>query len=158
MDTALKTFFSASHFAVVGASQDASKYGHKVLEWYLEHSLPVTPVNPRTPTIHVGQRSCLSVANVSVLSSPAETSLSIVTPPAVTMKVLEEAKRAGIRAVWLQPGSFDVDGLDYAKKEFPAAIGAYEYDHEGDGEGWCILIDGEDGLAAAGRDWKGARL
>lgn len=69
----------------------------------------------------------------------------------MTIKVLEEAKKVGIKAVWLQPGTFDEEVLAFAKREFEAGIG-------GDGgmgsEGWCVLVDGEKGLKAAGREWK----
>ena len=69
------------------------------------------------------------------------------TPPAVTLKILEQAKKAGVPAVWLQPGSFDDAGLQYAKEEFEVAIGG----KGGKGsEGWCILVDGKDGMKAAG--------
>ena len=46
--------------------------------------------------------------------------------------------------MWLQPGSFDKDVLDYAKANFKAAIA----------DGWCILVDGEEGLKLAGRQWS----
>lgn len=120
-----------------------------VLAWYHIHDLSVTPINPKAATISVSNHDYSAVTAPSSLSSPATTSLSIVTPPTVTLAVLKEAKAAGIPAVWLQPGSFDAEGLDYAKNEFEAAIGG-----QGGrgGEGWCVLIDGEAGLEAAGRD------
>jgi hypothetical protein len=44
----------------------------------------------------------------------------------------------------LQPGSFDDEGLEYAKREFVAAIGG----KGGKGEsGWCVLMDGDNALA-----------
>lgn len=58
-------------------------------------------------------------------------------------------------AVWLQPGSFDDEGLEYAKKNFKTAVGGEG--GRGD-EGWCILMDGEDGLAAAGVEWTSQKL
>lgn len=71
------------------------------------------------------------------------------------MKVLQDAKSVNVPAVWLQPGSFDDEGFEYAKKNFKAVVG-------GDGgrgsEGWCILMDGEDGLSAAGVEWTGQKL
>ncbi len=58
-------------------------------------------------------------------------------------------------AVWLQPGSFDDEVLAYARREFKAGIG-------GDGgrgsEGWCVLVDGEQAMKAAGREWSRERL
>lgn len=42
------------------------------------------------------------------------------------MNLLKEAKEIGVPAVWLQPGSFDADGLEFAKAEFKAAIGGFD--------------------------------
>ncbi len=88
------------------------------------------------------------MASPSALPHPTETSLSIITQPAVTKEVLREAKEAGVPAVWLQPGSFDKEGLEYAQREFQAGVGG-----EGGwgGEGWCILVDGDRLLSAASK-------
>jgi hypothetical protein len=32
----IKEFFSSSHYAVVGASNEPTKYGNKVLKWYFQ--------------------------------------------------------------------------------------------------------------------------
>lgn len=69
----------------------------------------------------------------------------------MTKQLLKEAKEAGVPAVWLQPGSFDDEILEYARKEFKAAIGG---EGGNGGEGWCVLVDGEDGLKAAEREWS----
>ncbi|KAF2437868.1 NAD(P)-binding protein [Karstenula rhodostoma CBS 690.94] len=151
MEAALKTFFSSPRFAVAGASSDPSKYGHKVFAWYLRHSLPVTPLNPRAPTISVLSGTHPTTPSPSHLEDPSSYSLSVITPPAVTKQVLREAKEAGIQAVWLQPGTFDDEVIEYARREFKAAIGG---DGGNGGEGWCVLVDGEEGLQAAGREWS----
>jgi hypothetical protein len=67
----------------------------------------------------------------------------------VTRQLLKDAKEAGIPAVWLQPGSFDAEVLEYAKANFKAAIGGTG---GRGGEGWCVLVDGEEGLRIAGRE------
>jgi hypothetical protein len=95
------------------------------------------------------------VASPSGLESPHQTALSIITPPAVTKTILEEAKHVGIQAVWLQPGSFDDDGLEYAKSNFETAVGGFE---GRSGEGWCVLIDGDSALTAVGRKWSSQKL
>lgn len=69
----------------------------------------------------------------------------------MTKQLLREAKEAGIPAVWLQPGTFDDEVMEYARREFKAAIGG---DGGNGGEGWCVLVDGEEGLNAAGREWS----
>jgi CoA binding domain len=132
----------------------------KVFAWYLTHSLPVMPINPRASEVTVKSKSYATTQSPKALPSPAETALSIITPPAVTLNVLKEAKEAGISAVWLQPGSFNDDVMKFARKEFKTAIGGTEgdgIDSNGD-EGWCVLVDGEDGLNLAGRSWKAQRL
>jgi hypothetical protein len=60
--------------------------------------------------------------------------------------------------VWLQPGTFDHEVLAYAKEAFPnAAVAGFEDGTVG-GEGWCVLVDGEDSLRAAGKEVKRTRL
>lgn len=132
-----------------------------VFAWYLAHSLPVAPINPRAATVTVDGQPYATVASPSALEAPGDTALSVITPPAATLKVLREARDAGVPAVWLQPGSYDDEVMAYARKEFRAAIGGLE---GGDGlstngeEGWCVLVDGEDGLELAGRSWPKQRL
>ncbi|KAH7382748.1 CoA binding domain-containing protein [Phaeosphaeria sp. MPI-PUGE-AT-0046c] len=153
MEAALKTFFSSPRFAVAGASSDPSKYGHKVFAWYLRHSLPATAINPRSPTVNILKRDHTTVPSPTALSDPPASSysLSVITPPAVTKQLLKEAKEAGVPAVWLQPGSFDREVMEYAKANFKAAIGG---DGGNGGEGWCVLVDGEEGLRLAEREWS----
>ncbi|PSK33987.1 hypothetical protein B9Z65_8313 [Elsinoe australis] len=149
MDKAAKVFFSSSRFAVAGASSDPRKFGHRIFAWYLAHDITPTPLNPNTSTIKVRNTNFDARASPSALSHPTETSLSIITPPQITSKLLKEAKDAGIKAVWLQPGSFDADILGLAKKEFPgAAVGG---DGGGGSEGWCVLVDGEWAMKEAGK-------
>jgi hypothetical protein len=174
MEAALKTFFSSPRFAVAGASSDPSKYGHKgmlsfpcfaswislltrliVFAWYLAHSLPVTPLNPRAPNISVASSSYNTTGSPGKLESPSSYSLSVITPPVVTKQLLKEAKEAGVPAVWLQPGTFDDEVLQYAKGNFTAAMGG---DGGAGGEGWCVLVDGEEGLKVAGREWEISKL
>ncbi|KAF2433591.1 NAD(P)-binding protein [Tothia fuscella] len=157
MDAAVKLFFSAKQFAVVGASSDPTKFGHKVFVWYLQHKLPVTPLNPKSSEVTVGKQNYVTASSPAALPSPSETSLSIITPPKVTLSVLKEAKVAGVLAVWLQPGSFDNEVAAFAKKEFKAAIYGFEGNTVG-AEGWCVLVDGENGLHRAGREWERQRL
>lgn len=68
----------------------------------------------------------------------------------MTRRVLEEAKAAGVRSVWLQPGSFDEEGMKFARDNFDNAVGGFDEGTNG-GEGWCVLVDGEEALSHAGR-------
>lgn len=68
----------------------------------------------------------------------------------MTREVLEEAKATGVKAVWFQPGSFADEDLNYAKENFESAVGGFEDGTVGP-EGWCVLVDGENMLRAAGQ-------
>ncbi|KAL2267271.1 hypothetical protein VTJ83DRAFT_4548 [Remersonia thermophila] len=147
-DATLRAFFQSPKFAVVGASTNPEKFGFKVFRWYINHSLPVTPINPTAAPIPVDGKEYPAVTSLSALDSPADTSVSIITPPHVTRKTLEEAKGLGIQAVFLQPGTFDDAVLEYARTNFQTVVA-------GDGghgsQGWCVLVDGERGLREAGK-------
>ncbi|KJZ77942.1 hypothetical protein HIM_02579 [Hirsutella minnesotensis 3608] len=161
-EASARRFFSSPVFAVVGASSNPAKFGHKgtvelslvddliVHAWYLAHKLDVTPVNPGSATVTVNGKEYATVPSLSGLGNPKETSVSIITPPSVTLGVLEEAKKLGIPAVWMQPGTFDDGVLKCALAE-----GAFESVVYGDGgrgsEGWCVLVDGEKAMRDAGK-------
>ncbi|KAJ6172081.1 hypothetical protein N7470_001148 [Penicillium chermesinum] len=93
-----------------------------VLAWYHQHSLPVTPLNPRAAQINLPSRAYDTVPSPSSLPSPTQTSLSVVTLPRVTIELLKEAHSVGIPAVWLQPGSFDDTVLEFARGHFEAVV------------------------------------
>ena len=150
MEAAAHRFFSSPYFAVVGASQDKGKFGYRILAWYHQHKLPVTPINPSRPSISLPSKTYDTVPSVSALPHPDQTALSFLTPPAITKKVLEEAKSAGVKAVWFQPGSFEDEDLKFAKENFESAVGGFEDGTVG-GEGWCVLVDGENSLRGAGK-------
>ncbi|KAJ9161762.1 NAD(P)-binding protein [Coniochaeta hoffmannii] len=150
-EATVRTFFSSSNFAVVGASSNPAKYGHKVFAWYTAHSLPVTPINPATPEISVSGASHKTVPSLSALADPKQTSVSIITPPKATISVLREAKELGIPAVWMQPGSFDDEVLAFARSDEAGFRAVVAGDGGRGDEGWCVLVDGERGLKAAGK-------
>ncbi|KAM0708272.1 hypothetical protein Q7P35_004922 [Cladosporium inversicolor] len=152
MQTAARTFMSSPRIAVAGASSNPSKFGHQIFAWYLAHKITPIAVNPSSSSINVRGRDFDTIASVSQLQEPGKTSLSIITPPEVTKKVLKEARDAGVKAVWLQPGSFGADELAYAEREFPgAAVGGFGDGTRG-GEGWCVLVDGEKALRESNKE------
>ena len=111
-------------------------------------------MNPTCSSITIRGKEYETVQSPSQLSDPKQTSLSVITPPPVTERILKEAKESGVRAVWLQPGSFTDAQLESAVKEFPgAAVGGFAQGTRG-GEGWCVLVDGESAMREAGRQEK----
>lgn len=100
MTEAIETFLKSEAFGVVGASEDRSKYGNKVLRCYQMNNRVVVPVNPKTTSIE----GLACVASVSDLPDNVQ-SISVITPPAVTEKVVEAALARGITNIWMQPGA-----------------------------------------------------
>lgn len=100
MPDPIQRFLAQSRFAVVGASSDRSKYGNKVLRCYLQHKRDAVPVHPKE-TVVEGVPAFPSLTAIA----GGVGAVSIITPPAVTEKVVEEAAKLGIRHLWMQPGA-----------------------------------------------------
>ncbi len=99
----IRAFLAAGPWAVVGASSERAKYGNKVLRCYLQNGkTPVYPVNPRATEVE----GLAAFPGLAALPEPAR-AVSIITPPAITLGVVEEAARLGIAHLWLQPGAED---------------------------------------------------
>jgi uncharacterized protein len=107
----IETFLQAPAFGVVGASSKPEKYGNKVLRCYLQNGRRAVPVNPVEKEIEgVGV-----VADVSQLPSEVS-SISIITPPRVTEKVVDAAIAKGIRNLWMQPGAESPAAVERARQ------------------------------------------
>jgi predicted CoA-binding protein len=106
IESIIDDYLKQGPYAVVGASNDRSKYGNKVLRAYQQREANVYAVNPVATEIE-GQ------AAYPDLSSLPETprGISIITPPRVTETVIAEAAELGVAFAWMQPGA-----------ESPAAI------------------------------------
>ncbi|KAJ3268589.1 hypothetical protein HDV01_002549 [Terramyces sp. JEL0728] len=97
----------------VGASADPSKFGNKVLLFYKQNSqLPIYPVNPKSDSIE----GFKAIKHLKELSDPQHTSVSVITPPAITLSVLKTAAELGVKNIWLQPGSEHSEGIEFAKQ------------------------------------------
>jgi predicted CoA-binding protein len=118
-------FLNAAAFGVVGASADQSKYGNRVLRCYQMHGLKVVPVNPREREIE----GIPCVASVADLPDDV-TSISIITPPLMTERVVEEAAVKGIRNVWMQPGAESPLAVAFCREKGMNVIA----------DGSCILV------------------
>jgi uncharacterized protein len=121
----IKAFLAAGPYAVVGASNNRSKYGNKVLRVYVQRGLPVVPINPRETEVE-GLPCYPALAS---LPEPVR-AISIVTPPEVTERIVQEAADAGVRYVWMQPGAENPQALRRAEELGLVAIGG----------GPCILV------------------
>lgn len=96
----IRIFLDGHAFAVLGASQDRSKYGNKVLRAYQQNGLKVYPINPKAKEVEG------LVCYPDLASLPeAVHGVSIITPPSITEKAVETIGALGIGHVWMQPGA-----------------------------------------------------
>ncbi|OGR62397.1 MAG: hypothetical protein A2X31_01660 [Elusimicrobia bacterium GWB2_63_22] len=86
--------------AVVGVSDDASKYGHKIFRDLLKAGYPVKGVNPKGGFV-LGNNIYKSLSEIEARPDLVIT----VVHPGVTEGVVEECNALGIKTVWMQPGS-----------------------------------------------------
>ncbi|MEW4490141.1 CoA-binding protein [Thalassoglobus sp. JC818] len=96
----IQSFLAGDVFAVAGASTERHKYGNKVLRCYLQNDRTVYPVNPNADVVE----GLAAFPTLQDLPEPVH-GLSIITPPAVTEQIVEDAIQAGIKHIWMQPGA-----------------------------------------------------
>ncbi|RQW88488.1 MAG: CoA-binding protein [Geobacter sp.] len=100
-------FLDTKIYGVVGASTNRDKYGNKVLRCYLQNGYQAIPVNPKEKEIE--GIPCVA----TVLELPDDvSSISVITPPSVTEKVVEMAIQKGIRNIWMQPGAESIAAVN----------------------------------------------
>ena len=91
-----------TRIAVAGASTNPSKYGNIIVRNLKEKGYTVYPVNPKAEEI-AGLKVYHSLEEVP---RPVDV-VNVVTPPQVSLQILQEADRLGFPVIWFQEGSFD---------------------------------------------------
>jgi predicted CoA-binding protein len=90
--------------AIIGASNDRSKFGNKALRAFRNQGYTVVPINPRE-TVVEGEP-----AYKSVLDYPGSIDeATFYVHPRIGVKTLDDLAAKGIPTVWLNPGA---DGPD----------------------------------------------
>ena len=87
-------------WAVVGASRDPRRWGHRVLAELIRGGYTVYPVNPAANSI-LGKRVYARVLDLPETPDVVE----FVTPPEVTEAVLHDCAARRVGLVWIQPGA-----------------------------------------------------
>lgn len=122
-------------YVVLGASTNQSKFGNMVLKWYIKNNLPVIPINPINDKVL--DIKAYPTLNSFLNSNTDAVSISVVTPPSVSLEMLKEVKDVGrINSVWFQPGSYDTKVVNYVKGLGVDVI-----------VGDCIMVNGKQLLA-----------
>lgn len=86
--------------AVIGASNDRSKFGNRAVRAYLQGGYTVIPINPHESEVE-GLKAYKSVLDVPGAIDMA----SFYVPPDVGQQVMDEVAKKGVAEVWLNPGA-----------------------------------------------------
>ena len=97
--------------AIIGASNDRSKYGNKSVRAHLKEGFTVYPINPKESQVE-GLPAFKSIADVP--ARPNRVSLYV--PPPVVLKLLPEIAAKGCDELWLNPGTESEEVLQEAER------------------------------------------
>lgn len=96
--------------AVIGVSEDETKYGFKIFRDLAKAGCTVYGVNPKGGNI-LGRAVCKTFGELPVTPELVIT----VVPAAVTEQVVEECIRLGVKSLWMQPGSESDAAIEKAR-------------------------------------------
>lgn len=97
--------------AVLGASADPSKFGHKAVLAYARQGHTVWPIHPKEPTI-AGLK-----AFPDLESLPGRPDIvSVYVPPKVLVGLLPRIAVLGCDELWLNPGTDSVEVVEEAER------------------------------------------
>jgi predicted CoA-binding protein len=116
----LDKFVQAQCWAVVGASEDRSKFGNITFRELQRRGKRVYPVNPKATEVE--GETCYPT--LKALPETVERVL-IVVPPKQGEKVVQEAEECGLLNVWFQPGAESDQALAYCEEHGMEAIAGH---------------------------------
>ncbi|MBN4070026.1 MAG: CoA-binding protein [Alkaliphilus sp.] len=94
-------------WAVIGASENTSRFGYKIYKKLKQHGYEVYPVNPNYKEID----GDIAYSNLSDLPKKPDC-VNIVVNPKLALNVLDEIKSLDIKHVWFQPRTFNKDVVE----------------------------------------------
>jgi len=97
--------------AVIGASNDRSKYGNKAVRALKQRGYTVWPVNPTESEVE-GMTAYASIKDVPERPEM----ITVYVRPAVLLKLLPEIASKGCDELWLNPGTESDEVLALAEK------------------------------------------
>ena len=100
----------AKTVAIVGASNDRSKFGNKALRAFRAEGYTVIPVNPNEPRVE----GLTSYASVLDVPGPIDMA-TVYVPPEIGEKLLDEFIRKQIPEVWFNPGAESDELMEKAR-------------------------------------------
>ncbi|MBP7793346.1 MAG: CoA-binding protein [Candidatus Goldbacteria bacterium] len=104
-------FLSQQTFAVAGSFRDETKYAYQIFRKLRALGKTVYPINPGIPEVD-GVKAYPDVGDVKTHIDV----VNLVTPPAVSLKIVQKCFELGTKMVWLQPGAESTEILEFCFK------------------------------------------
>lgn len=98
-------------WAVVGVSQDTTKFGYRVFQSLSQAGYQVYPVNPKGGEVE-GKLLYRSLADLPQLPEVVD----LVVPPSITEQVVRQAAQLGLTRIWMQPGAESEAAIEYCRE------------------------------------------
>lgn len=112
-DDELRKIYEATNtIAVVGASSDSSKAGHRIPAYLQSQGFRIIPVSPKGGEIF-GERVYTSLKEVDV---PIDV-VDVFRPAEEAPGIAQDAVSIGARVLWLQTGIVSADAAEIARAE-----------------------------------------
>lgn len=96
-------------WAVIGASNKKHGFGYKIYRALKQAGYIVYPITPNYEEID-GDKAYKSILELPEVVDVAE----FIINPEIGNKVIQECAKAGVKNVWLQPGSRSTEIVDFA--------------------------------------------
>jgi predicted CoA-binding protein len=119
-------------WAVIGVSNDRSKYGNKIFRDLRDAGYEVFAVNPKLTEVEGSP--CFP--NLEALPEKPDV-VDVVVPPQVGVSVVDECLKLGIQNIWFQPGSESEEAIQKAEQGGMTVVSDA-----------CIMIQKQDWVSA----------
>lgn len=98
-------------WAVVGATDDTSKFGYKIYKKLKNHGYTAYPVSVKYNEVD-GDKAYKELADLPEKVDVVD----FVVNPRIGLSIVKQCETLGIHNIWLQPGTVSEEILDYAKQ------------------------------------------
>lgn len=111
MEELINEMLEQKKWAVVGASRNKEKFGYKIYKLLKERGYDAVPINP----VYKDVDGDLTKSDLLSLDENVDC-ISVVVSPKRAKKVVKDAIETGIENIWFQPGTYNAEIIELAKK------------------------------------------
>ena len=107
----MNKMLNLKRWALLGATTDTTRFGYKIFRELEDRGYTVYGINPKYDSID-GIKLYKSIEELPELID----GINVIVNPKITLEALPKIKAKGIKNVWFQPGSFNEEVIEKAKK------------------------------------------